>query len=469
MKLSVRNTDNGIAMSWAPQLNPAVKPKYLAIIEALKADIQAGTVRVGDRLPPQRALADLLQVDLTTITRAFNEARRLGLIDAHVGRGSFIRGEAAPATAPAVALDLSMNSPPHPAAANLEQRIPQGIADLLRLRGGMSLLHYQDAGGSDGDRAAAAQWLTPRLGSMAPERIVVTSGAQAALYAVCALLLRAGDCLAVPAFTYPGVKSVADRQGVTLAPLTMDADGILPDAFETACKAHRPKALYLVPTIDNPTTATLPEARRIAIVAIARRYGIAIIEDDPYGALAETTQPAFVSLAPELTWHLATLSKCATPALRIAYCVCPTPMDAQRLAGVLRATSLMAPPLFAALASRWIADGSLIQIAEAIRIENQGRHAMAAEILSPWPFFADPVAPHLWLPLPGGRRAAEFADHARRFGLAILPSSAFAPDPMPQQAIRVSLGVASGRAPLRDALSLLADLLAQPPLSRTVV
>jgi len=456
-------------MSWAPQLNPAIKPKYLAIIEALKADIQSGAVRVGDRLPPQRALADLLGVDLTTVTRAFNEARRLGLIDAHVGRGSFIRGEAIPETVPAVALDLSMNSPPHPAAANLEQRITNGIADLLRRRGGMSLLHYQDAGGSEGDRTAAAGWLAPRMGALAPYRITVTSGAQAALYAVCAHLLQPGDCLAIPGFTYPGVKSVADRLGVYLLPLAMDEVGILPDSFEAACKNRRPKALYLVPTIDNPTTATLPEARRVAIVALARRHGVAIIEDDPYSPLAVAPPPAFLSLAPELTWHLATLSKCATPSLRIAYCVCPTPMDAQRIAAVLRATNLMAPPLFAALASRWSLNGALGEITTAIRAENQARHALAAEVLAPWPFFADPVAPHLWLPLSDGRRAGDFADHARRLGLAIVPGGAFAAGIAPTQAVRISLGVASGRTHLQDALTLLADLLAQPPLSRTVV
>lgn len=456
-------------MSWTPQLNPAIKPKYLAIIEALKADIQAGAVRIGDRLPPQRALAEVLGVDLTTVTRAFNEARRLGLIDAHVGRGSFIRGEAIPDVSAAVALDLSMNSPPHPPAANLEQRITNGIADLLRRRDGMSLLHYQDAGGSEADRTAAASWFAPRMGVLLSDRILVTSGAQVALYAVCAHLLQAGDGLAIPAFTYPGVKAVADRLGVTLLPLAMDEDGILPDSFEAACRTRRPKALYLVPTIDNPTTATLPDSHRLAIATIARRHGVAIIEDDPYAPLAEAPPPAFLTLAPERTWHLATLSKCATPALRIAYCVCPTPMDAQRIAGVLRATNLMAPPLFAALASRWIRAGTLGEITGAIRAENQARHALAAEVLSPVPYSADPVAPHLWLPLPDGRRAVDFADSARRLGLALVPGGSFAADLPPTQAVRISLGVASGRAPLHDALTLLADLLAQPPLSRTVV
>ena len=81
-------------LSWLPQIETADGPKYLAIAEALRADIRSGRLAAGARLPPQRLLAQALGVDLTTVTRAFNEARRLGLIDATTGRGSFVRATA---------------------------------------------------------------------------------------------------------------------------------------------------------------------------------------------------------------------------------------------------------------------------------------------------------------------------------------------------------------------------------------
>src|SRR3954465_12946620 len=108
--------------SWTPRIEPGSGPKYLVIAEALASDIRTGLLRPGDRLPPQRLLAKELGVDLTTVTRAFNEVRRQGLIEANTGRGSFVRPPAPPpkAAQPITAyplIDLSMNMPPQPAEA----------------------------------------------------------------------------------------------------------------------------------------------------------------------------------------------------------------------------------------------------------------------------------------------------------------------------------------------------------------
>jgi DNA-binding transcriptional MocR family regulator len=218
----------------------------------------------------------------------------------------------------------------------------------------------------------------------------------------------------------------------------------------------------VIPTIDNPTTATLSESRRSELAAIARRHDVFIIEDDPYAPLRPQVIPAMASLAEDITWQIATLSKCVSPALRIAYVVAPSAVLAQRLAGVLRATLLMAPPLMAALASRWIADGTLEQITAAIREENVERQKLAVAILGEGTFAADPSGHHLWLRLPPHWHATEFAESADRSGIAIVPSSAFAVAAVPTEAVRVSLGVAPDRAALEDGLTVLASLIAQP-------
>ena len=452
--------------SWSPTISGDAGPKYLAIVRALAEDIRAGRLLPGVRLPPQRVLAKHLNVDLTTVTRAFNEARRTGLIDAAAGRGSFVRGPVPAVEArrpdPSASVDLSMNMPPQPVASRLAERMQAGLSRLAGSPGFLDRMQYQDNAGTMADRAAAAQWLGRRLGPLPVQRVLVAGGAQVVLAAVLAALLKPGDALCVPVLTYPGLRMAAERRGVRLVPVACDEDGLDPEAFLDTCKAERPRALYLVPTLDNPTTATLPRARRARIAEVARAHGVAIIEDDAYGALPPDAPPPIASLAGDITWHVATLSKCVSPGLRIAYVAVPGTNEAVRLAAELRAISMMASPLTAALASQWIADGDLDAVVAAIRQENGLRQAVAREALRGLDVRAHPSGHHLWLRLPQPWRRGEFGAHARQLGLSVIQSDAFAVGPAPD-AIRVSLGAAPDAETLRYGLSLLATLLAHPP------
>src|SRR5690606_33982714 len=116
-----------------------------------------------------------------------------------------------------------------------------------------------------------------------------------------------GDAICVPALTYPGLKAAAEQLGVRLIPVTMDAEGPDPAALAEICGRERPQALYCVPTIHNPTTATLSLKRREEIAALARRHEITIIEDDAYGSLPRQAPTPVAALAPDITWHIATL------------------------------------------------------------------------------------------------------------------------------------------------------------------
>lgn len=455
--------------SWEPWIVEGSQLKYRGIVEAIEADLRAGHIQPGDRMPPQRTIAEVLGVDLTTVTRAFNEARRRGLVEANAGRGTFIRrriddGRILGLGAPP-AVDLSMNIPPQPAAANLKRLIPETIAGLLSEEHGMLNLHYQESTGSDLDRAAAAAWLGRRIDQVRPSSIVLASGAQSALFAICECLVSPGDSIAAGFVTYPGLKAVAHQRGLTLRPLAMDEHGIIPQSFEDCCAKAPPKALYVIPAIDNPTTATLPEERRHEIVAIARRYGVAIIEDDPYWALQAGPLTPLAALAPDITWHIATLSKCATPALRIAYVITPGAAQAIRLAGVIRAVNLMVPPINAALASRWIATGTLDDVALAIRDENIARQKLARSVLGNAQIAADNCGFHIWLRMPLHWRAADFVDHAGRSGISVVPGSAFAIGQTEPEALRLSLGVAPDREALLEALKQVASLISQPSVA----
>ncbi len=118
-------------MDWIPTITEGSGSVYLRIVDALSADIASGRLSRGEQLPTHRALARALGIDLTTVTRAYGEARRRGLIDARVGHGTFVSETTARVAANIhypVKIDLSMNVPPHPVEANLEGRIAQGLA-----------------------------------------------------------------------------------------------------------------------------------------------------------------------------------------------------------------------------------------------------------------------------------------------------------------------------------------------------
>jgi DNA-binding transcriptional MocR family regulator len=437
--------------------------KSQSIVSSLVQRIQSGELAVGVRLPPQRQLASQLGVDLTTVTRAYNELKRMGLVEGRAGSGSFVR-DAAAGSDPG--FDLSMNVPPQP--PGLAERMAHDLGLLLAAGGGN--LNYQPSGGVARDRAAGARWLARRLGAVAEDRLVVAAGAQSALFAVLDLLLRRGETLACAALTYPGVRAIAMHLGLRVVGLAQDADGIDPGAFEDLCRKAPPKALYLVPTIASPTTATLPLARRHAIVATARRHGVALVEDDAYGALPEAPPPPLAALAPDIAWHVASLSKCATPALRIAYVAAPDPRAAVQLTMGLRAVSLMPSPLLAALATRWIGDGALDAFTAAIRAENRARQSLAAGALPGAAVAAKPDGNHLWLGLPPGWTGAGFAAAAWESGLLVVPADAFDVTGTVPEAVRLSLGGAPDRAGLGRALARLGELLAWPgaPVSAIV-
>ena len=451
------------SLGWKPVVGAFGGPIYLALADAMEADIAAGRLRPGQSLPTQRALAEALGADLGTVTRGYAEARRRGLIGATVGRGTHVRGGGRDAPEPQTPIDMTMNLPPQPAEARLADRLAQGLAAVQRRADIMSLLSYRQTAGGAEERAAGAVWLRPLLGETAAERVVISSGAQAALAAALTLLARPGDTVATEALTYPGFKALAAHYGVATHGVAMDSEGMIPDALAEVCKRAAPKAIYCTPTIHNPTTATMSDARRAQIVAVARRHAIPIIEDDAYGRLPRRLHRPLASLAPELTYYVSTLAKCLTPGLRLAYCVTPDIAAAARLAAALRATSFMATPLMAALAAKWIADGAADDIVAALRREAALRQTLAHQALNGSDFTAHPEGHHLWLQAPRPWNASELAAYLRTRGVAAVAGEAFTAGGPAPSALRLALGAARDRAQLGRELKLVATVLAHTP------
>lgn len=449
-------------MSWNPDLSGAERPIYRAIARRLESDVASGKVQPGEKLPPQRELARRLGVDLTTVTRAFAEAASNGLIVTEGRRGTFVRmprpvGEADSSPVEAAS---GMNMPPEPEDGSLRRRIAEGVAAIMKEAA--PPLHYQPAGGTAEQRTAAALFHSHLIPGTSADQCVVTGGSQHALYAALSILARPGERVAAGCLTYPGFLAAARRLGLDPVPLPMDGGGIDPDALEGAVRSKPIKALYVVPTNDNPTTATLPLSRRKAIAGVARRHGFAIVEDDAYGRLPAQPPRPIASLAPELTWHLATVSKLISPSLRVGLVRVPTVRDALALASATHETSGMPPPVNATLVARWIEDGTFLRLLASIRAEGQARAEEAGRILAAWTPKCHPDGYHLWIPLPRGIAADSIALQAVSAGLPAVAGSAFAMDGSAAgEGLRISLGGSGSRARLRRELERLDALMAR--------
>jgi DNA-binding transcriptional MocR family regulator len=287
---------------------------------------------------------------------------------------------------------------------------------------------------------------------------VIYPGNQAILFNALMSLTSPGDVVLTEALTFPGVKAAAEKLRLRLAGVRMDQEGILPEALKAACKEHKPKAVYLIPTLHNPTTATLGAERRKIIADIIRKNGIFLIEDDAYGLLERTVSP-IANLIPERSYLAVGLSKCIAPALRVSYLLAPDPASEQKMRSNLQATMLMPAPLMVALVTHWLRSGIADKIILAIRNEAIGRQQLANRFLKGVSYAAKPNGHHLWLPLPPQWNRAEFLSHVLRHGLAVVGDDAFAVESVASQAVRVSLGAARNRAELAQALQFLADTL----------
>jgi DNA-binding transcriptional MocR family regulator len=445
---------------WLPELRKSAGPVYLALVDAIASDIQSGRLSTSDRLPAQRNLAKRLNLNYATVSRAYGEAQRRGLIYSRVGQGTFVCRPRVSQLARARGgslVDMTMNLPPEPDDPILQERMESGtrlLAQNLR-----ELLRYQEFGGSPDARQAGLSWLKHVGLSSTPECVLVCPGAQSAILATLALLARPGDVVLCESLTYPGVRAVAAQLGIRLIGLPMDGEGICSEAFAEACAEHHPKLLYCNPTLQNPTTNTISARRRHELIRLARLHGLLILEDDAYGVLPSAPPPPFAQLAPDLTFYVAGFAKSLGAGLRVAYLLAPDARRGAQLSSILRATSVMASPFTVALATHWVEDGSADATLAAVRAESIARQRLAAEILPAAQCQTDPEAFHLWLTLPEPWRRAAFASHMRSQGVHTVVSDAFCVGREPPEAVRMCLGGAATRDEIRHALELTADAL----------
>lgn len=306
-----------------------------------------------------------------------------------------------------------------------------------------TLLRHHRYLGSERDREAAAQWTARRLGYV-PElsQIVVSGGTQNALLVVLATLVGSGGVLTTEEITYPAVKPICDLLGIQLVGARIDEEGLTAEGFESVCKSHRPRALYCNPTVHNPTTAIMSDARRREIADVARRYQVTIVEDDVQSLLLTDAPMPIAAIAPDITWYLMSLAKTISIGLRVAYVVAPSSDEMRKvLAPISSLSSWFVSPLSAEIATSWLSSGRAGVILEEIRQEISTRQEIAKSLLSDTDHRTQPFALHVWIPLAPHIDLQRVNDALLARGVRVQTSAMFTLDKARvEPAIRVSLG-----------------------------
>jgi DNA-binding transcriptional MocR family regulator len=453
---------------WSPILSPTVEPKYQALLAALHADIEAGVLPPGSRLPTQRELAARLGIAIGTVSRAYALAEARGIVSGEVGRGTFVRRHKTGAHEDAhdegddpELIDLSkgrlVRDRTDPAPARTLQALSQ-LRELDQL-----LDFYQPAAGMARHRAAGAAWLAQVGLVVEPDQVVITSGAQHGAAIVLGAIARPGDLVLTEEATYSGIKALASLLHLELKGLPMDQHGLTPAGLEAACSTGSPRALFCMSNLQNPTGRTMPLARREKIAAIAEAHDVAILEDDVNGFLPVAPITPIAALAPAHTYYITGTSKSLAPGLRIGYVV-PPAHRVERVAATIRATTWLTAPLLAEFTTAWIESGKAEAMADWKREEIGARFSLAREILGPWLQAGLEPCFHLWVSLPDPWRTETFVAQARNRGVVVNSAEEFTVGRQPAlHAVRVCLGATLDRDRLEEGLKRLAALLSEVP------
>ncbi|SDL42599.1 DNA-binding transcriptional regulator, MocR family, contains an aminotransferase domain [Modicisalibacter muralis] len=454
---------------WVPAL-PASGTRYRLLADAVADAIARGELNAGARLPPQRRLADALGVTVGTVTRAYAEVERRGLVEARVGSGTYVRGAESPALAfhqiaaggDTDIVDLSLSlAPPHPDR-------PLALGEVLNAIGRdpaalTQAVNYQPEQGMPRHREALARWMT-RLGMpVDAEELVVTQGGQHGIYLALQTLTQPGERIAAGALTYPGLINAAQQLHLKALRVPLDDHSMDVEALARLCAQQPPRLVYVTPDQNNPTGACLPEARRERLVELARAYDFWIVEDGVQYLPAEERGTPLYRLAPERTIYLFSTSKVIAGGLRIGTLRAP-PALRERLAIPQRAQSWMVPPLMVEAACRWIESGAAAKLLAWQLEELAARQRMACERLAAFAPRGRPHGFHLWLELPAGWRAAALLEQLERQRVRVTSAEPFCvgSEPAPQ-AIRLCTGAARDRAALSHALETIATALEGAP------
>ncbi len=448
------------------------EPVYRQIALQIRAQVERGDLSEGDRLPPIRALAAELGVNRETVSSAYEELAAQGIVDAHVGRGTFVRGRrprglapVAPGCAPlsaraerlldferarvsygagrgAIAFHKLVPDARHFPVDAFRRSIVRAMSEL-----GAQLLGYGDPRGYQGLRVLIAEQLRASGVVVGPDELVLCQGASQGIALALRLFADTGDAVAVEEPTYQNALATLAALGLRGVPVPMRRAGADLDALERALARPDVKAFYTIPTFHNPMGVSTSLEHRRELLAIAGRHGKAIIED-AYEMDLRYVGRAVASLAglddEGLVVKLLSFSKSLFPGVRIG-AVVARGRHVDALLALRHAADLGgALPLQAALADFMSTGAYERHLAGQRKRLRSRRDALIRALRAEMPEGATWTEPEgglqLWLELPAPLDSRELFADALRAGVLVSPGFQFNCDGRPSRGFRLSVG-----------------------------
>jgi len=442
--------------------------KHRLLTEKIVDDIEKGILQPAMRMPTHRDLAHKLGLSVQTVSISYKEAERRGYLRGEVGRGTYVCNRVTERADrfmldrdPSGTADLSIIRAVYTEAhENASRRL---LEELSQSDNASFMRPCRPIAGLDRHRAVARDWLRNLSVDVDPGRIILTNGAAHGLFLAVAAVVQPGEVVLTESLTDHGIIGLANVLGFTLRGLPIDEQGILPDAFETACKAGDVRALVMIPTLGNPTSHLMGAGRRIAIAEIARRYDVCVIEDEVYKPILEEKLPSMPELLPDLGFFVTSFTKTVMTGLRTGYLVVPMQYSI-RVTSILRVTSWSGVNLMGEMASRWIEDGTATELIEIQRSELRSRQAQVTDILGSHVAGNNPLSLCAWLRIPRNWSEDGLVRALANKGVAVTPSDPFvAGADRGNGGIRICLGGRLSRPALQTALETIRETFAQLP------
>lgn len=328
------NSFENYPMAWKPEKSKLPRPIYKSLAEQMEKDIAEGLLLPGTKLPPQRELAEFLDINFTTVTRAYKLCEYKGLIQSVMGSGTFVAAHANQSTP--LAKDIYRHNVIEMGPISSFEETNDLVVPLLhKVLDHMypeQFLTYRDPAGMAHQRQAGAEWLSLLGVKVKYTEVVIMTGAQNALTTALLTLFNPGDRIAVDTFTFMNFIELSKLYHLTLVPVPGDENGMSAEELDNVCNQSHVSGVFLIPSCHNPTTIVMNEERKKDIAAVIKKHDLLLIEDDAdafmtYGYVDDCGEPLH-SMIPERTVYVCSMSKSLCSGLRIALMVVPPNTEA---------------------------------------------------------------------------------------------------------------------------------------------
>ncbi|AUQ74479.1 PLP-dependent aminotransferase family protein [Phaeobacter piscinae] len=448
-------------------------PKYQRVADTIRNAVEDGTLCIGTKLPPVRELAYQLKITPGTVARAYSLLTDAGLLQAEVGRGTFVAEPETKVQDDVWSRQLHLKEVKDPGHVSLFSPRLVDVGQVAAIREALvkisqgdplQFLNYPTRDAYRPLREAVVDWLSQDpLGPLDERDVVLTHGGQNGILTVMQAILKGPQpTVLVEDLSYAGFRRAAELVRARVVGVAMDEHGILPDSLELAIRKTGAMVLCTSPEVHNPTGLYTPLERRQQILEVLRRHEVQIIEDDCY-RMGEARAPSYRALAPDLSWHVSSISKTLTPSLRVGFALAPKGRgrDLRRMAEY--SYFGIAQPV-AELTRILLSDPRTRKLVADVRREMDNYIRIAVNTLGGFDLIWSRSVPFLWLKLPSGWRAAAFTRAAEAEGVQIRSADEFAlRDGRAPNAVRIAVNGHVTPKQFEDAMLRLRALLDNPP------